>query len=230
MPSQNTAEIKEKIIHYIKQKGPSLPVHIAKEINTSTLFTSAFLSELLSEKKIKASHMRVGTSPIYYAPEHEAKLENFSKFLKRKERESFEILKKEKFLKDSEQLPAIRVALREIKDFAIPFQVNEEIIWRYMTILESEFFNQDKEIKKYLLFEKTDEKNLVQEEIKTEEKNVEEKSIVEIKTENKKIVEELKKTKKIRKTKKTATEKQKTKEKEITQEKNSENKVKGEQK
>jgi len=212
MPSQDTTETKEKIVFYIKQKGPSLPVHIAKEINTSTLFTSAFLSELLSEKKIKASHMRVGTSPVYYVPEHEAKLENFSKFLKSKERESFEILKKEKFLKDSEQLPAIRVALREIKDFAIPFQINEEIIWRYMTIPESEFFNPNQGIKKEILVEKIIEEKPIQEEIKIfekiEEVKIEEKPVVEAEIESKKIIEELKKSKKIKKIKKTKTEKQ----------------------
>jgi len=34
-----------------KRRGPSLPVHIASETGLSMLFASAFLSELLSEKK-----------------------------------------------------------------------------------------------------------------------------------------------------------------------------------
>ncbi len=197
MPS-DTTEIKEKIIQFIKQKGPSLPVHIAKEINTSTLFTSAFLSELLSEKKLKASHMRVGTSPVYFVPEHEAKLENFSKFLKSKEKESFELLKKEKFLKDSEQQPAIRVALREIKDFAIPFKNNEEIMWKYMVVPESEFLNP----------KKVEEKNIENQKIEvlsTEIKNIQ----AENKQED--VEKELKKseeTKKIKKTKRIKTKKQ----------------------
>lgn len=197
--SSDTTEIKEKIINFIKQKGPSLPVHIAKEINTNTLFTSAFLSELLSEKRLRASHMRVGTSPIYFMPEHEAKLEDFSKFLKGKERESFELLKKEKFLKDAEQQPAIRVALREINDFAIPFKINEEIIWRYMTIPESEFLNQRNVEEKKGEIPLTE----IQEKISEEKEK-----IPKISEQKKEEVEGVKKVKKIKKAKKTKTEKQ----------------------
>ena len=47
---KDTSEIKEKILSILKRRGPSLPVHIAKEIESSMLFTSAFLSELVSEK------------------------------------------------------------------------------------------------------------------------------------------------------------------------------------
>ena len=51
MPTQDTSKIKENIISTLKRRGPCLPVHIASEIGTSILFASAFLSELVSEKK-----------------------------------------------------------------------------------------------------------------------------------------------------------------------------------
>ena len=121
------------------RKGPSLPVHIASETGLSMLFASAFLSELLSEKKIKLSFMKVGSSPIYLVPGQEPMLEKYSQHLKSKEKEAFELLKRKKFLKDEEQVPAIRIALREIKDFAIAFKKDEEIFWRYFTIPENEF-------------------------------------------------------------------------------------------
>ena len=136
---QNTSEIKEKIISIFKRRGPSLPIHISRETELSILFASAFLSELLAEKKIKISNMRVGSSPIYFIPGQEFMLEKFSEFLKSKEKEAFLLLKEEKFLKDSKQEPAIRVALRELKDFAIPFKKDEEIYWRYFNVPESEF-------------------------------------------------------------------------------------------
>ncbi len=138
MPIQDTSPIKEKIIIFLKRKGPSLPVHIAKEINSSILFTSAFLSELMSEKKIKTSNMKVGSSPLYFVQGQEYLLENFSNYLKSKEKEAFFRLKEKKFLKDAIQEPAIRVALREIKDFAIPFKQGDEIIWRFFTVSERE--------------------------------------------------------------------------------------------
>jgi len=132
---QQTNQIKDKIVEFLKRKGPSLPVHIAKEINTSILFTSAFLSELLSEKRITLSNMKIGNSPVYYIKGQESLLENYSDYLKNKEKEAFLLIKEKKFLKDSEQAPAIRVALREIKDFAIQFrfQNSQELMWRYYT-------------------------------------------------------------------------------------------------
>ena len=139
MSTQNTIPVKEKIISIFKRRGPSLPIHIARETELSILFASAFLSELLAEKKIKISNMRVGSSPIYFIPGQEFMLEKFSEFLKSKEKEAFLLLKEEKFLKDSKQEPAIRVALRELKDFAIPFKKDEEIYWRYFNVPESEF-------------------------------------------------------------------------------------------
>lgn len=136
---QDTSEIKEKIVGALKRRGPSLPIHIAKEIESNTIFASAFLSELISEKRVRISNMRVGSSPIYYILGQEPLLERFSQHLKSRERDAFILLKERKFLKDSRQEPAIRIALREIKDFAIPFRQDEEIIWRYFTTPETEF-------------------------------------------------------------------------------------------
>ncbi len=132
---RDTSEIKNKIVNFISRRGPSLPVHIAKEIEMNTLFTSAFLSELLSEKRIKSSNMKIGGSPLYFNPGQEHLLENFSEHLKNKEKEAFIIIKREKILEDKKQEPAIRVALRSIKDFAIPFKRidSEELYWRYFT-------------------------------------------------------------------------------------------------
>lgn len=136
---QDPNEIKERIISVLKSKGPSLPVHIAGEIKSSILFSSAFLSELVSENRIKISHMKVGSSPLYFLTGQEPSLEKFPQYLKSKEKEAFLLLKEKKFLKDKDQNPAIRVALREIRDFALPFKSGEEIIWRYFLVPESEF-------------------------------------------------------------------------------------------
>lgn len=145
MPTQDTSNLKEKILLTLRVKGPSLPVNIATETNLSILFASAFLSELLSERKIKMSNMKVGNSPIYFLPGQEFSLEKFSQYLNRKEKEAFELLKNKQFLVDSKQDPAIRVALRALKDFAIPFKQDNEIIWRYFKVPETEFRKEKKE-------------------------------------------------------------------------------------
>lgn len=156
MTAQDTSQLKERIVSRIRIKGPSLPVHVAKDINTSMLFASAFLSELISEKKLKVSNLKVGNSPLYLIPGQEHLLERSIQYLNNKEKEAFSLLKEKRILKDSEQHPAIRVALTEIKDFAIPFSRNNELYWKYLTVSEEdrdEIINQKampliKEIKK----------------------------------------------------------------------------------
>jgi len=128
-------ETNERILALVKEKGPILPVQVSKEINDTILMTSARLSELLSNKQIKISHVKVGGSPLYYSQGQENKLQEYSDNLVEKEKEAYELLKKNRILKDVTQEPSIRVALRQIRDFAVPLQVNYqnnvEIFWKW---------------------------------------------------------------------------------------------------
>ena len=133
------SKVKEAIIEFLKNNGPSLPIPIARQVKVDSLFVSAFLSELLSNQRIKISNMKVGGSPVYYAPGTEAGLEKYSEYLKSKEKEAYNLLKEHKFLDDSEEHPAIRVALRAIKDFAKHFESNGKLIWRYYLTPQSEY-------------------------------------------------------------------------------------------
>lgn len=144
MAQQDTSPIKEKIIQMLKDNGPSMPVKIASAVSTSPLFTSAFLSELISEKRILMSSMRVGSSPVYYIAGQEQGLEEYSKFLKGKAREAYDLLKSNKFLVDVDLPPPIRVAMRSIKDFAKP--MNEEGVWRYFLIPREVYFSNNAKI------------------------------------------------------------------------------------
>lgn len=142
MPQKDTSEIKQKIISTIKNNGPSLPARIARETGMSMLFASAFLSELLSEKRLRITNMKVGSSPVYYLPGQEEQLESYSKYLKEKEKEAFLLLQEKKFIRDDKQEPAIRVALRSINDFAKYFQPEEGSpgYWRYFIVPEEDFY------------------------------------------------------------------------------------------
>ena len=164
---QDHLQTKEKIISFIEMRGPSLPVHIGKEINTSILFTSAFLSELISEKRLKISNLKVGNSSLYFIAGQEPRLEEFSQHLKSKEKDAFELLKQKRILRDSEQHPAIRVALREIKDFAIPFKKDDQFYWKYLMVSDQELINKMREmpIKPQMVKEKTFEKPIISEQI-----------------------------------------------------------------
>jgi len=124
-------EKKNKIISFLRIGGPSLPVRIAKTIEMDPVFASAILSELLGTKQIKTSHMRVGSSPLYFLPGQEQKLEDHTENLKSIENEALTKLKQNKTLTDENEEPSIRVALRNIKDFAIPFKQQDKIMWKY---------------------------------------------------------------------------------------------------
>lgn len=133
---------KEKILSAIKLKGPSLPVQIAREIQFSPLFASAFLSELKGEGKIKMSNMRVGSSPLYFLPGQEAMLEKSVAYLNQREKEAFQKLKAEQVLEDSAQDPVMRVALRAIKDFAVPVKIRidgeSKLFWKHFNLDDEE--------------------------------------------------------------------------------------------
>ena len=113
-------ELRDKIVEFVRRNGPVLPIQISKELKVDTFFSGAMLSELVSHKIVKISLAKIGGSPVYYVSGQEPKLEILHKSLPEKEKEAYNLLKSHQILKDSELEPAIRVALRSIKDFSIP--------------------------------------------------------------------------------------------------------------
>jgi hypothetical protein len=176
---------KSKIISVLKQKGPSVANTIAKTLELNNILACAILSEMTADKTLKASHLKIGGSPLYYIPGQEMVLENFTSYLEPKEREAFAKLKAGGILMDSELEPAIRVALRNIKDFAIPLKVNissqDRLIWKYFMLKKEDAESKIEElfsaIKKSEQKEKISEpaKKLEEKKEKIEEKRPEKK-------------------------------------------------------
>ena len=177
----NTNQTHENIIEAIKKRGPSLPIQLAKELQMSSLFVSAYLSELAKEKRIKISSLKVGGSPVYFLNDQQEQLEPFYKYLHPKEAETFLILKDRKVLKDSDQDPATRVALRSLRDFSAGFKINDQIYWRYILISESvarEILQPKKTEQKEPKIEITENQDLNQKPIMTSPKQIQEKESV----------------------------------------------------
>ncbi len=134
----------EKIMQVLRMNGPVIPNQIAKAIGTDIIMASAMLSELCSKGIVKISSVKLGSSPLYYLPGQESRLQNYSSNLHEKERKAYELLKQEKVLRDSELEPVTRVALRGIKDFAIPLNVRvagkeeREIFWKWYLLQNPE--------------------------------------------------------------------------------------------
>lgn len=134
--------LKEKTLEQLKLKGPQLPVHIAAQLKINLTFAGAFLSELIAEGKAKYTTLKIGGSPLYYVSGHEARLQSFSKHLGQREKEAYELLMQEKLLKDETLIPVLRVAMRAIRDYAIPLRITTEkeaaIYWKWYLLPEDE--------------------------------------------------------------------------------------------
>jgi hypothetical protein len=171
----NPEDIKEKIIALIKTRGPSIPINLSKDLGMDTLFTSAFLGELASEKRLKSSCMKIGGSSIYFLPEQIEKMEHFGeKYLSGKEKDAFHLLKEKKILQHEEQEPSIRVALASLRDFAFPEKHENKIYWRYFN--HKEKIPEEKILKEEIPQKKNPEeiKNPQEELIKKQENTKEE--------------------------------------------------------
>ena len=133
---------KERVIQTIRIRGPVIPAQIAKVIGTDILMASAMLSELVSKNILKISHVKFGSTPLYYLPGQESKLQDFAKNLHEKEKRAYDLLMQKKILRDKTSEPVVRVALRNIKDFAVPLQVkingNVEVFWKWYLISNEE--------------------------------------------------------------------------------------------
>ena len=121
----------EKVLAYMRQQGPVLPTQVAKVLEKDTFYAGAILSDLLSKKIIRITTAKLGGSPVYYLPEHQEKLSLLYQHLPMREKEAYDMLKEHKILKDEETQPAIRVALKALKDFAVPVQIGNTFYWRW---------------------------------------------------------------------------------------------------
>ncbi|MBI2667793.1 hypothetical protein HYX17_03415 [Candidatus Woesearchaeota archaeon] len=129
-------DIRAKVLGIVHQGGPILPVTISKLINQNILFTSAILSELISRNQLLLSKAKIGGSPVYYVKGQEEKLQMLYNYLGDVHKIAYSLLKEKNIVKDSDCEPYQRVALREIRDFAAPFNFNNEIFWRWYLLDE----------------------------------------------------------------------------------------------
>lgn len=133
----------EEILALMRLRGPILPVDAAKAIKMNLIFAGAYLSELASRGKVKISHLKVGGgSPLYYLPGQEARLADFAKNLDQKEVRVLELLRQKKVLRDATLDPLTRVALRNMKDFAVALNVTvgatQEMFWKWYLLGEDD--------------------------------------------------------------------------------------------
>lgn len=128
-------DLRPKVLEHVKMNGPVLPVNVSKAINTSILFASAVMSELVSEGELFMSKAKIGGSSVYYVKSQEGKLQMLRNYLGDVPKKAYDILKEKTVLCDKKIEPYQRVALRELKDFAVPLNVKyngaDILFWKW---------------------------------------------------------------------------------------------------
>ncbi|MFH1972029.1 MAG: hypothetical protein ABIJ18_00970 [archaeon] len=182
-----TLQLKERMYAFIQRIGPTIPIKVAKNFGSNTIFASAILSEFISSNKMKLTKAKIGGTPVYYIPGQESKLYPILRdHLGQLPRRAADLLEQEKILRDVDCEPAIRVALREVKDFAIQLTVsvegNEEIFWKWHLLDDSITKEKINAILEVVYAPKQEPKvEEIVEEVKEEFKNEQEKIDEEIK-------------------------------------------------
>jgi hypothetical protein len=59
-------DYKQKVLDYIRLNGPSLPMRVAKTLGLDTIIASAYLAELVSQKKVYVSNLKVALQYIIF--------------------------------------------------------------------------------------------------------------------------------------------------------------------
>ena len=133
---------RDKIKEIVRNEGPLLPAFIGRKLGIDLTFAAAMLSEMVDNKALLLTNVKCGGSPFYYLQGQEEKLQELTKYLNEKDRETSELLKEKKVLRDIDLSPLQRVSLRQIKDYAKQVQVRlegrDEIFWRWYLTNEEE--------------------------------------------------------------------------------------------
>ncbi|MCG2717526.1 MAG: hypothetical protein L6408_01660 [Nanoarchaeota archaeon] len=174
MAEFNMQELKGQILELVKKNGPVLPVQISQKVASNILFTSAILSDLVRQNQVKISKAKIGSSPVYYVKGQESKLQMLYKNLKEMPKKMYDVLKEKKLVRDTDLEPWQRVAVREIKDFAmmlnVNYQDNQETFWKWYLMSQEEAKGKIVELlKKEMPKPKKEENKEIREEPKKEE-------------------------------------------------------------
>ncbi len=126
---------KNQVLELVKAKGYVVPSDLIRQFHVDTFIMGAVLSDLVHDKKLAVSTVKIGGSPVYYPPEQKQKLVELSRCLNEKDRQTFTLLQEQKVLLDEQQTPLIRVSLRNIKDYAKPIEVTANgvthLFWKW---------------------------------------------------------------------------------------------------
>ncbi|MEM2915868.1 MAG: hypothetical protein QXT19_00700 [Candidatus Woesearchaeota archaeon] len=134
-------DYRDRIRAMVEQK-PVQPTFVAKALMTNSMLSSAMLSEMSEKGLLKVSHLKVGSSPLYYHPDHPEHLLDYLHYLSEKDRKTVVTLKEKGVMRDTTLDPLTRVSLRNVKDFAKPLDVAidgvRELFWKFYLLTDEQ--------------------------------------------------------------------------------------------
>ena len=141
----------DKILYFLKVVGPTIPSKVAKNIGTEILLASAHLSDLAAQGKVRISSLKIGGTPLYFLPGQEEQLYHFAAGnMNPKDFQVLDLLRQQRILRENSIDLLSKVALRSLKDFAVPLQVtvagNKELFWKWHLLSDEEASSTIKQI------------------------------------------------------------------------------------
>jgi hypothetical protein len=134
MVFNNTKVIQARLIFH-KETGARIEIFCLEPLNPAD-YSLAFQAKGVCTWKCIIGNLRKWKTGVLkmsfmYEGKEEFLCAEHIENLKSVEKDAYLKLKKNKIIRDEEEEPAIRVALRNIKDFATPLKFQDKIIWKY---------------------------------------------------------------------------------------------------
>ncbi len=121
--------VHDKVVLLLKEKGPLMPVEISTNVGYDSFVMRAVLLELINQGLIKRSKRPIGSSLIYYLPEHENKMrELIYNDLGIPQKKVLHHLRELGRIDASQLTPHERAFINELADFLKIEKINESII------------------------------------------------------------------------------------------------------
>ncbi len=133
---------KQQVLSVVRMKGLVVPSDLVREFHADTFIMGAVLSDLVHDKTVAVTTVKIGGSPVYYAIENKEKLVDLYKYLNEKDKSTYMLLHDKRVLLDATQSPLVRVSLRNMKDYAKPIEVTAagetKLFWKWYLATEQE--------------------------------------------------------------------------------------------
>lgn len=182
--------MKDEILNLIKELGPIVPSEITSKLGEDSMIVSALISELIRNGKVKYSHKKIGSSPLYYVEGQEDEVrKRLLDELKIPEKKIIEYFEKNKLVLRNNLTPQQRYMIDELKDYitSIKLEINgdEKLFYKHHSISKqnilddmNKFKNKSKEKEEELDNDKIFESKKEEKEEEEDEKEKKEESDV----------------------------------------------------